>query len=668
MSSASPDLRGEFLDDFYAECDELLGNIRTCLNQIEASSRRTPPDAAAIEPLFRNVHSFKGISAIVGLREAEELSHHAENLLRLLSQNKVTWTPEHLDLLAHVNHRLEHIVTAHRRKEPLPATDDLLAELKPYDPTAQIANSDESPAAPTDRDPVPPFASAQVGAGENRWRASFSPSVELSGRGVNINQVRTRLSSWGEILRAAPSIHPGGAMTFEFDVAARTEPGDLAPWEADGILLRRLENPTPRATAANRTVTGDAATSSMFVAPSHIVRVDLSRLDDLMRITGELVIHRSRLEERIAHLTGDRTALQEVNLLLGRSLRELREAITRVRLVPVAEIFGRLPFVVRDLAGETGKKVRVTIEGQDTEIDKYLVERLKEPLLHLVRNAISHGVESPEGRERDGKPAEATLTLRASTAGQLVVIQIRDDGRGIDAQKIITRAASLGIPISENPSDAELLSVISLSGFSTREEADRAAGRGVGMAVVHRTVRDLGGSLTLESKPGEWTQFTLKLPLTLSIAETFLVSAAGQTCAVPQGFVNEIILVDSAEVHVVQQTELAPYRDGVLPLTHLCALFGASTPPSPQWPVLVLNSERGLCGLVVERVIGLREVVVRAMLDPLIQVTGISGATELGDGRPVLILDPVALSSGPVRPQPRFEPMSQVGSKAAAAQ
>jgi two-component system chemotaxis sensor kinase CheA len=319
--------------------------------------------------------------------------------------------------------------------------------------------------------------------------------------------------------------------------------------------------------------------------------------------------------------------------------------------VPIAEIFSRLPFVVRDLARETEKKVQIAIEGQNTEIDKYVVERLKEPLLHLVRNAVSHGIETPAERARAGKPAEATLLLRASTSGQSVVIEVRDDGRGVDAGKVAARAADLGIGMSPTPSDAEVLGVISRPGFSTRVEADRAAGRGVGMAVVHRTVRELSGSLSLESERGQWTRFTLRLPLTLSIAETFLVSAADQICAVPQAFVEEVMQFSEADVRAIDGMEVISYRDGILPLIRLRRMFGAEPFSSAQLPLLVLGSERGLCGLVVDRIHGQREVVVRAMNDPLLQVHGVSGATELGDGRPVLILDAVALSSGAVRPR-----------------
>jgi two-component system, chemotaxis family, sensor kinase CheA len=679
MTSDPPDLRGEFLDDFYTECDELLGNVRTQLTQLDAACGAARTDPVALEALYRHMHSLKGIAAMVGLREAEQLAHAAEGLLRLLSRGETSLSCNHLDLLDAVTRRLEQIVTAHRLHEPVPTGVDLITQLNQFDigvqeiatPSAARAESpsadSEYAAASSDRAAAVQTAGDPAATGHVVWSASFSPSSELDQRGINISTVRARLAGLGRIISATPLIQSGGRMSFEFTLSLRDVPADLNAWELDGIFLRPVE-PKSASSPMPEPTRGEAAPSSMFVAPSHIVRVDLSRLDELMRLVGEMVIHRSRLDERILRAAGDRSELQEVNLALGRSLRELREAITRVRLVSVAEIFGRLPFVVRDLARESEKKVRIVVEGQETEIDKYVVERLKEPILHIVRNAISHGMELPEERLRAGKPEEATLVLSAAASGQSVIIQIRDDGRGLDAKKIVARATSLGINLPDTPSDSELLAVISRPGFSTRDAVDRAAGRGVGMAVVQRVVRDLSGSMSVESEPGKWTRFTLRLPLTLSIAETILVSAAGQTCAVPQAFIEEIAQFSAADVRAIQDAEVISYRDGVLPLVRLRRMFGAEASTAASFPVLVLGSERGLCGLVVDQVHGQREVVVRSMHDPLIQVPGISGATELGDGRPVLILDPVSLSGGAVRPRNhRVDPTATSKVRAASA-
>jgi len=342
-----------------------------------------------------------------------------------------------------------------------------------------------------------------------------------------------------------------------------------------------------------------------------------------------------------------------VNGGLGRSLRELREAIMRVRLVPVAEIFARLPFVVRDLARQTQKTVRLKLTGQDTAIDKYLIERLKDPLLHLVRNAFSHGVETPDQREAVSKPREATIYLSAETVGDSVIIRVRDDGRGINPNAILQRARQLGLNLPEKVDNQSLLKILCMSGFSTREDADRASGRGMGMAVVQGTVRELGGNLTLDSEEGRGTQFTLRLPLTLAIAETLIVAAAGQRCAIPHSFVREILHTTEEQVQMANGIEVLPYRGGVLPVVRLARLFRLPGVAMPKLCLLVVASDRGSVGLLVEQVLGQREVVVSALRDPLIQVPGISGATELGDGKPVLILDGTALTSGSVRPPER---------------
>lgn len=632
----SPELRAELLDDFYAECDEHLSNLRAQIARLEAAQDRDASDPAALESLYRSVHSFKGNASIVGLTSAETLAHAAEGLLRSLTRGETALTAPLLDLVGQVGHRLEQIVSAFRLQQPLPDIAALLAPLEPYSPLP-VASMIPPPASRV----LPDLADA---AGM-RWRATFAPSAELDARGVNVNAVRARLAALGRIISAEPAVLPGGRMIFTFMLTLREAPNDLAAWAADGIVLSNDDDPAPLEPVA------EPGAGGMFIAPSHIVRVDLGRLDDLMRIVGELVIHRSRLEERITRLKGDRSSLQEVTLGLGRSLRELREAITRVRLVPVGEIFGRLPFVVRDLERDTDKQVRLLLEGQETEIDKYLVERLKEPLLHLVRNAVSHGIENPSERAAAGKAAAATLRLRATAVGDSVVIKIRDDGRGINEEHVAERARAAGLAVPATLDGPALLDLICTPGFSTREEADRASGRGVGMSVVASTVRELGGTLTLETSPAEGTEFTLRLPLTLSIAETFVVSAGPQICAVPQGFIDEVIQVETAGIQVIKGVEVAPYRDGVLPLLRLRSLFGLERTTAAQLPVLVIGSERGAIGLAVDRVHGQREVVVRPMSDPLIRVPGVSGATELGDGRPVLILDAATLTAGAVRPR-----------------
>jgi two-component system chemotaxis sensor kinase CheA len=646
----------QLLDDFFSEADEHLIGIRRGVLNLEGSVGKAQPDAKVVEELFREMHSLKGISGLVGLGAAEAVAHATEDYLRLMRDRKAQLTSVGLEVLMTATQKLEHIVAAFRSGNPLPGHESLLAELKSqcesFSVSAVPSHSRVEPA-----DPALQTSMEEAKArGMLIWKCSFSPSRELDARGVNVNSVREELSKAGEILKATPRVHGQGAITFEFLVAARETPADLTAWEAKGIKIQTAE--AAESGGADSVSAAEETGHNPFLTPSHIVRVDLKRLDDLMRITGEMVIHRSRLDAQLARLNGgagrvDLRGVQEVSAGMGRSLRELREAVMRVRLVPVTEIFARMPFVVRDLARQTQKKVRLKLEGQDTAMDKYVIERLKDPLLHLVRNAFSHGVETPAERAASGKPEEATITLKASTAGDSVIIRVEDDGKGINPNAIVTRARAFGLAIPATVDDQAILELLCAPGFSTREDADLAAGRGVGMGVVNATIRELGGSLTMESDEGRGTQFTLRLPLTLAIAETLVVSAAGQTCAVPQSFVWEILHATEAQIQMVNGIEAIAYRSGILPIIRLAGLFRLPSVPRPQLYLLVIKSDRGSVGLLAEEIIGQREVVVSALRDPLIQVPGISGATELGDGKPVLILDGAALTSGSVRPPER---------------
>ncbi|MEO6005658.1 MAG: chemotaxis protein CheA [Opitutus sp.] len=655
-SSFSPELRGELLDDFYAECDELLTAIRQGLTQLEERVGKRESTASFVEALFRHCHTIKGISAIVGLRPAEQLAHVMEDLIRAWSSHPTLLTDDHLDLLVVATQRVEQIITAHRTGQGTPSIDDLVQRigdvLSASHSTRQAAATTRElpPTSPTSTDSISHAADPSL------YVATFSPSPALDQRGINVSAVRERLKAIGEIVSATPVVLGKGSIKFRFVVRLPDGPGDLSAWEADGVLLALPESAaTPSLPAAevepsSSTATRDGdSTAALSLTPSQIVRVDLARLDELMRITGEMVIHRSRLEDRI-NQNGAASGLKEISVALGRSLRQMREAISRVRMVPIAEIFSRMPFVVRDLARESDKKVNLTLEGPQTEVDKYLVERLREPLLHLVRNAFAHGIESPGERVAAHKPVEASIVLSARSEGSSVVIQIRDDGRGVDFVAVAARATSLGLEVPGHLDAASVMKILCSPGFSTRDAVDLAAGRGVGMAVVANTVRELGGTLKLDTQVGSGAVFTLRLPLTLSIADAIIVSIGSELCAIPQVAVNEIIQIDAREIRLIQQSPVIPYRGGLLPIVKLRAMFKLPEASPERVTLLVCSTERGATGLVVDGVRGQREIVIRPLSDPLLHVPGISGATELGDGRPLLIIDPIAITQGVVRP------------------
>jgi two-component system chemotaxis sensor kinase CheA len=339
--------------------------------------------------------------------------------------------------------------------------------------------------------------------------------------------------------------------------------------------------------------------------------------------------------------------LLEANAAIERQIRTIREGVMRIRLVPVGEVFERMRFAMRDIARDTGKEIRLEFSGQDTEIDKLIVDRMLEPLLHLVRNAASHGIEPREEREAAGKTPEGTISLRARAAGDRIVLEVEDDGAGIDLERLSHRAREIGMSIpSDTASPEAMLDVICAPGFSTREVADMTSGRGIGMAVVRSTVRSLGGELYVESQVGRGTCFTIELPLTLMITDALIFEIGDQSMAIPQVSLLEILQHDAAAVTRLENNEVMTHRTSVIPLIDLGRVFHLPSPPDARRHVLIVGNDANAAGLVVDRVLGLREIVVHPVTDPLIAVPGVSGATELADGRVSLILDAAALVRG----------------------
>ena len=642
MSERDPQFESSFMDDYFAEADEHLLAIRRCLLMLDAAQGADVPPAV-LEELFRSCHSLKGISAMVELREAELLAHHMESGLRAIRQGDVALDGRNLDTLLAGANALEAVIVAKRQGVPVPSEELAIAAL------SALASSQVAVRRP------PADAPDSIGNARG-WTVTFVPSPELVARGVKVDTIRARLLEFGKIRSVTPRVQAGGGISFEFDVESGDE-ASLSALRTDGVSYESLPLPVSPAQADAAAAGGDPSTSPRAWevasgAPGNIVRVDLTRLDDLMRVAGDLVVTRSRLEDTLRRVerhvpAREFRSLQEHDSLMERQLRDLREGIMRVRLVPVGEVFRRMPFVVRDLARDSGKRVQLEITGQGTEIDKFLIERMMDPILHLVRNAVGHGIETVERRVAAGKPPDGTIRLSASTVGESVIIEIADDGAGIDIAAIAQRAPAKGIRTEEGVLDSRvLLDIICASGFSTRDEADRISGRGVGMDVVRGTVQELGGTLEVATEPGRGTTFTITLPLTLAVIDAIIAHIGDQTFAVPQSAIQEVIEVDPGSVRAFERNELLTYRGRALPMVRLERLFHIDTAKRPRLHAIVVGTGLSAVGLLVDRVAGHREIVVKTITDPLIRVEGVSGATELGDGRLVLILDVSALSRG----------------------
>ena len=625
----------EFLEDYFAESDEHLTAVRRILLELEPKGGAAEISRATVEELFRSFHSLKGLAGMVQLRAAELVSHHLESYLRRLRDADGVLTSAGVDALIAGTDLLEQVIAARRLGQEPPAIDHVTAQL----------------AALVEAGPAAESAAPPAGSNGDQWMVRFTPTPELAGRGVTVDRVRTLLRERGEITSATPRIDPGGGICFEFLVTGRLDPA-AETWRDQGLTLEPILPPERDAASGALIAPPPPQVIGPMMPPSQFVRVDLGRLDELMRLIGDLVITRARLADSLSrverHVPPVRwRAVQENSLAIDRHLRDLREGVVRVRMVPASEIFRRMPFVVRDLARED-KKVRLEIAGQDTELDKYLIERMMDPVLHLVRNAVSHGLETIAERRVAGKTDEGLLTLSAAAVGDTVVLEITDDGRGIDAGAVARRARDKGIEVPDGPqstlSHEALLDILCAPGFSTREAADLASGRGVGMAVVKNTVQELGGTLTLDTVAGHGTRFAIELPLTLAITDAIIGTVGERTFAVPQSAVREVIEVDPETVRALENNEIVAHRGAVLPLVRLATVFGIEPRPRRRLHVLVAGGARGAIGVVFDRVLGQREIVVRAVSDPLIRVPGVSGATDLGDGRVVLILDLAAFT------------------------
>ena len=719
----------EFLDDYFAECDEHLTLIRRNLLTIDRQLEKAEIEAPILEEMLRSFHSLKGLSGMVSVKEAEQLAHEMESYLRGLRSQEIILNKQGIDALITGTKMLELVINNRRNNSPPPDIKPILEQLEKLLPKTkeetgliisykttsvnqEVEEKDgeqenqeeitENIAEITEITEIEFQLNSQeeqkiveaIAAGDNIIHFEFSPMQDRVDRGINVNSIRSRLQAIGTIIHAAPRVKMTGGIVFDFLVATHVETINFTEWKKDGLLYKIWKKSpkaeiiaenfpieeveiTPEIELITNPINREIIkkTTSTTSTAGNIVRVDLARLDELMRIVGELVISRARLEDNIKNLTATLSSpqlrpLRETNQAIERQLRDLRSSVMRVRLVPIGEVFARMEFAVRDLARENHKKVTVEISGEQTEIDKFVVERMLDPLLHLVRNAVSHGLETEAERVHCGKSTEGKLALRAFTAGETVIIEVEDDGRGVDTNKITEKAVKLGL-MNENERKASLavlnneegtknilgglfqaniLDILCHPGFSTKEQADLTSGRGVGMTIVKNTVQELGGMITLNTHPEMGTRFTIQLPLTLAIADALIVSVGGQTFAVPESSVLEVIDIRSQKIAVLENNEIISYRDTVLPIIRLNKFFNLEEKSEKPCYVFVVGTRNdndrrynNLIGIGVDRILGMREIVVLPLIDPLVQVAGISGATELGDRQVVLILDTPAI-------------------------
>lgn len=624
---------------FLAESRE---HLSTC-NQLLLEWERDPSATGAVAGLFRSVHTLKGMAATMGFVRLAELTHRAEDLLDAVRAGRVRADGELIDLLFRTVDGLEGGI------DPAAAGRDGQLDFAELGSALEMAAAAAAPA---------PKKGAKAAKGEPASvsapvRLSVSAPVPGTGRVVKVRivpgsampGVRALLAlKRAEGLGAVGAVQPpqqqfetetfNGEFSFRLDApatdaeveAALRAAGDIAAVE---VLAADVE----------------AAAGELDPGRSRHIRVDLRRLDALMDQVGELAVTRGRLQELVAG-----RAMPELEALatrIGRLVGEMQTEIIQARMTPVWQTFDRFPRVVRDLARQLGKRVRFEVQGEGIELDRAILDEIGDPLLHLIRNAVDHGLETPAERKKAGKPIDGRVTLAAAQARNSVTIRVSDDGHGIDRAKLLVKAKQEGsIDASvDRLSDEQLLKVVARAGFSTAKEITDVSGRGVGIDVVVSRVRQLGGVVEVQSTLGQGTSFTLRLPMTLAVVRVLLARVGSERYALPLTHVAETVEVTAQSLAASQTKDALILRDRVVPIRDLREMLSVngSAPVPARRPGIVLEVGERRTAVLVDALVGQQEIVVETFEAPRGTLPLFSGAAILGDGAPALILDAATL-------------------------
>ncbi|EMZ7978252.1 chemotaxis protein CheA [Escherichia coli] len=636
----------DFYQTFFDEADELLADMEQHLLILQPEA----PDAEQLNAIFRAAHSIKGGAGTFGFSVLQETTHLMENLLDEARRGEMQLNTDIINLFLETKDIMQEQLDAYKQsQEPDAASFDYICQA-----LRQLAleAKDETPSAVTRLSVV----------------AKSEPQDEQSRSQSPRRIILSRLKA-GEVDLLEEEL---GHLTTLTDVVKGTDslsailPGDIAEdditavlcfvIEADQITFETVEvspkisTPPVLKLAAEQAPTGrverEKTTRS---SESTSIRVAVEKVDQLINLVGELVITQSMLAQRSSELDpvnhGDLiTSMGQ----LQRNARDLQESVMSIRMMPMEYVFSRYPRLVRDLAGKLGKQVELTLVGSSTELDKSLIERIIDPLTHLVRNSLDHGIELPEKRLAAGKNSVGNLILSAEHQGGNICIEVTDDGAGLNRERILAKAASQGLTVSENMSDDEVAMLIFAPGFSTAEQVTDVSGRGVGMDVVKRNIQEMGGHVEIQSKQGTGTTIRILLPLTLAILDGMSVRVADEVFILPLNAVMESLQPREADLHPLAGGErVLEVRGEYLPIVELWKVFnvaGAKT-EATHGIVVILQSGGRRYALLVDQLIGQHQVVVKNLESNYRKVPGISAATILGDGSVALIVDVSALQA-----------------------
>ncbi len=595
----------ELLEGFLAETTELLEKLDDDLVALEKSS----DDADLLNRIFRSIHTVKGASSFLGFDLLVKVTHKTEDVLNRLRKGELMVTPEFMDIILEATDLVKTLVSDIKAGEIQEREiDGTIAKLLPL-----LADTPPLQAVPVQAPPV---------------EDSNAPSAPTEPQPTAAAPVAEEPVTQAEEKKEAPP---------------------AAPSKPSGDMVAKKPTPAPKPSEGK---------GGEDLSDNTTVRVDVKRLDDLMNQVGELVLERNRMIQINQDLQQCETDRQDFNEEFGKLTKrmsfvtsELQMQVLKMRMLPVDKVFKKFPRIVRSMARDLGKEVDLQIFGEETELDRSVVDEIGDPLIHLIRNAMDHGLETPDERAAAGKSRVGTLVLAAIHEGNQIIISIKDDGRGIDTDRVGRKAVEKGLVSEEQlaaMSQRELFDLIFLPGFSTKDKASDLSGRGVGMDVVKTNIKKLNGLIEIKSEKGQGSEFILRLPLTLAIIQSLLVDVEGEVYSIPLSSVLESLRVDQRQFHLIGNREILKLRDMVLPLIRLESVFGVERRSEQDnfcYVVVVGTAEKRM-GLVVSRLVGQQEVAIKSLGKYLANIPGIAGSTILGDGRVALIVDPVGLVDG----------------------
>ncbi len=694
----------QYMEMFLEESREHLQSLNDGLLALE----NDPEEVSVVNDIFRNAHTIKGMSATMGFTKIAELTHDMENVFDLLRKEQMKVNPDIMDTLFKTIDSLEQMIesvgsggpedvvdiTGFASKLSALASGKSIEEAEPAPaPAAEAAPAAAAPAAAssieysdTDKDVI--LEAANGGMHAYHIKVTLAASCVL--KSARTYMVMNSLDQVGEVVKSVPPAEDLEQEKFDlaFDVVVVTD-SEMKPIEETLLSISEVETvemtdaveeikqSAPAASAAPAAPAAAEAAPAAENVPAPVasaapvakaaaappakkpaadakklkggqsVRVDIEKLDTLLNLMGELVINKVRLEQ--IGITHRLTELTETLEQMDRVTTDLQTVVMKVRMVPVGQVFNRFPRMVRDLAKELGKELNLTIEGEETELDRTVIDEIGDPIMHLLRNSLDHGLEHPDEREAKGKPRIGEVGLIARHEGNNVVIMVTDDGKGIDADVIRRKAIEKGM-ISEDEAnsldDADAVRLIFLPGFSTAEVVTDVSGRGVGMDVVRSKIETLGGHVDVETKIDEGSVFKIKLPLTLAIIQALLVKVQEEMYAIPLGSIDSTINITQEDIKTVRNREVIVLRGQIIPIIRLGDTLNVprvhETENADIFVVVVHIGERK-AGIVVDNLIGQQEIVIKTLGKLLAGLKVISGATVLGDGRVAMILDVSAL-------------------------